>query len=452
MPTQSPNKENIANALRHSFGKGRVLVLGDIMLDRYLWGTVDRVSPEAPAPILRERRQSTRAGGAGNVALNLAGLGLQVSIAGFVGNDENRYRLLEIFERRDIDTSAVVMLTDRPTTTKTRVIAGHQHVLRLDAEELSEIRSDDREALSKAVMGALETDAIIMSDYAKGAVSSSLCQQVIEAARQSSTPVLVTPKGADFSKYASARVLTSNLSELSRASGISVADADDLVEAARTFVDTLGLQFLVLTRGADGMTLVAHDQTLRSPARAREVFDVSGAGDTVIAVITAAMIGGLDYVDMLHLGNLAAGVVVGRIGAVAIDQATLLRALHDEERASAEILQSVDDLLPLVELWRSGNQKIVYTQGLFNGVHADDVHFLHSAAREGDKLVVGVTSYDSANASGGRSRSIDDQLDRASVIASLTPVDAVVLCDAKRPTELIDILQPEVVVKGEEKL
>lgn len=194
MSAASPDIDRIAGALHGKFGRGQVLVVGDLMLDRYLWGTVERISPEAPTPVVRERRQSVRAGGAANVALNLAGLGLQVSVAGFAGNDESRNRLFEILARNDVDTSAVITLANHKTTTKTRVIAGHQHALRLDEEDLSGVTDRDREALSDAVLAALGVQAIILSDYGNDAVSTNLCQRVIEAARQSSTPVFVKPK------------------------------------------------------------------------------------------------------------------------------------------------------------------------------------------------------------------------------------------------------------------
>ena len=207
----SPNNENIANVLRNAFGRKQVLVVGDLMLDRYMWGTVERISPEAPVPVLSPGREATRVGGAGNVALNLAGFGLQVAVAGFTGEDENRDRLLEDFAEHGIDTSAVITLSDRPTITKTRVIAGHQHVLRVDVEDLSDIDSVGRKRLFQAVMAKLPVDAIILSDYAKGALSTDLCQRLIEAAKETATPVHVDPKGFDFSKYAGASVWTPNL-------------------------------------------------------------------------------------------------------------------------------------------------------------------------------------------------------------------------------------------------
>ena len=444
----SPNNENIANALRNGFGRKRVLVVGDLMLDRYMWGMVERISPEAPVPVLSPGREATRAGGAGNVALNLAGLGLEVAVAGFAGEDENRDRLLEILAGHDIDTTAVVTLSDRPTVTKTRVIAGHQHVLRIDSEDLSDIDSGDRDRLFKAVTGKLGVDAIILSDYAKGVLTTRLCQRLIEVAKESSIPVLADPKGFDFSKYAGASVLTPNLLELSRAGSVPADQTDDLVQAARAYVDTLGLQFLVLTRGPDGMTLVAKDQTVHSPAKAREVFDVSGAGDTVIASVAAAMLGDLDYVEMLHMANLAAGFVVGRVGTVAIDQTSLMRALHAEEQAPSESVYGLDELLLLADDWRHRDQRIVFTNGCFDIVHAGHVSYLHKAAREGDKLIVGINTDKSVRVLKGDARPINGQDDRACVVAALAAVDAVVLFDEETPLELIKALQPDVLVKG----
>jgi D-beta-D-heptose 7-phosphate kinase/D-beta-D-heptose 1-phosphate adenosyltransferase len=444
----SPNNENIANALRDGFGHKRVLVVGDLMLDQYIWGSVERISPEAPVPILNPGRKATRAGGAGNVALNLAGLGLDVIVAGYSGDDEHGEQLLQLLQEGGADTSAMTMLSDRPTITKTRVLAGHQHVLRVDTEDLSDIDATDRDRLFKAIIAKLPVDAIILSDYAKGALTLRLCQRLTEVARESGTPVLVDPKAADFSKYSGASVLTPNLNELARAAGSQAREIDYLIEAARTLVDQIGLQFLIVTRGADGMTLVDKDRTIHSPAKAREVFDVSGAGDTVIASIAAAMLGKLDYTDMLHMANMAAGFVVGRVGTVAIGKNSLMRALHAEEQALSESVYRLDELLLLVEDWRNREQSIVFTNGCFDIVHAGHVTFLHKAAREGDKLIVGINTDASVRALKGDMRPINGEDDRACIIAALAAVDAVILFDEETPLELIKTLSPDVLVKG----
>ena len=448
MRPESPNNERIASALRDGFGGGHVLVIGDMMLDRYLWGSVERVSPEAPTPVLCERRQSERAGGAGNVALNLAGLGLQVSIAGIVGNDNAGDRLRALLNERGIDTSAVNSLPDRPTTTKTRVIAGHQHVLRLDDENLSPIESPMMETVLAAAMDRAPVDAVVLSDYSKGIVSHELCRRVVGSARASGIPLLVKPKGRDFSKYAGATGLSSNLAELALASGMPTTGADNLVAASRSVVEGLGLDYLVVTRGADGVTLVARNRICHSPARPREVFDVSGASDTVIASIAASVLGGLGETDMLHLVNVAAGFVVGRIGTVAVDQASLLHLLHHEEGSASEILYQIDDVVPLAESWRAGGHRIVFASGAFDGLRANDVRLLCDAASQGDKLIVGVIGDGTADGGVESSATMEDLLGRASVVALLKPVDTVVLCEARSRSELIQVLHPDVVIEG----
>lgn len=448
MQESPPNKEYVSRAIRNSFGNKRVLVVGDIMLDRYLWGSADRISPEAPTPVIRQRRESCRAGGAGNVALNLAGLGLDVAIAGFVGNDESHDRLQEIFRSRGIDMSAVVTLADRPTITKTRVIAGHQHVLRFDTEVLSDIDSRDCKFLSESVLESVDVDAIVLSDYAKGTLSASLCQRIMAAAGHKSIPVLVNPKGKDFAKYTGATVLTPNLSELSQAGGVAVGDIDGLVRVAKEFVTDLQLQFIVLTRGADGTTLVAKDEIVHAPAKAKEVFDASGVADTVIATVAATTLGRFDYADMLYLVNLAAGVVIGKVGTAVIDQSSLLRALQSEGRATCEIVRSAADLLPMVEAWRSRKQRIVYMQDRFDGVYANDVNRLQDAALEGDKLIVGIAADLLPESPTDSLR--NDQNDRAAVVAALAPVDAVILCNDDIPREVLRTLQPDILLRNKD--
>ena len=448
MDEPRPHNENIAGAVRKSFGHKRVLVVGDLMLDRYMGGKVERISPEAPVPILNPQTEEIRAGGAGNVALNLRGLGLEVAVAGYTGKDENRDRLLKVLAARGVDTSAVVTLADRPTVTKTRITAGHQHVLRVDSEDLKDIGANDRERLFQAVAAQLPVDAIILSDYAKGVLSRDLCQRLIAAARQTDTPVLVDPKGLDFSKYAGATAVTPNLLEISRAGAVEAGNEADLIRAASGFVDSLGLEFLILTRGPGGITLVSKDQTIHSPARAREVFDVSGAGDTVIASVAAGMLGDLDYTDMLHMANLAAGYVVGRAGTVAIEQAALMWTLRTEDHSAPTTVYALDELLLLVDYWRSQNRRIVFTNGCFDIIHAGHVALFHKAAREGDRLVVGINTDRSVRGLKGETRPLNGQDDRALVVSAMAAVDAAVLFDEPTPLELIKALRPDVIVKG----
>ncbi len=450
MATDSPNAARIAEVVRTEFSGKQILVVGDLMLDQYLWGDVSRISPEAPVPVLRHGREATRAGGAGNVALNLAGLGIDVAIAGFAGADDARQTLLDIFAEAGIDTTCVTTVSDRRTATKTRIIAGHQHVLRIDSEDLSEVEKKDAASLLRQIQQRIKSgvDGIIVSDYAKGSLSVDTCREIIAAASSKKIPVFVDPKGQDYTRYAGASVLTPNLAELELASGANTRDIDTLIGAGRDFVASLGLDYLVLTRGPDGMTLIGPEQTLHQGAVAREVFDVSGAGDTVIASLAAGHIAGLGPLDLLQLANVAAGIVVAKVGTVAVEQAAVLQALHAKSHTLMDTVYALDELKSLVDEWRSRGERIVFTNGCFDIVHAGHVTYLHKAAAEGDRLIVAINTDRSARALKGDSRPVTGQNDRACVVAALAAVDAVVFFDESTPLNVINELRPDVLAKG----
>ena len=327
MAPEPADSAKIAIAVRSAFGGKRVLVIGDLMLDQYIWGEISRISPEAPVPVLRHGRDARRAGGAGNVALNIAGLGFDVTICGYVGADKVGDQLIDLLQQESVDTAGLVTVEDRPTITKTRIIAGHQHFLRMDAEDLGPMSEGSIASLLKAVEDetAKGVDGIIFSDYAKGVLRGNVCQTIIGLARKQKTPVFVDPKGADFARYKGANVITPNLAELVLATGIAAQDIDDLIEAGREVVRNVGLDYMVLTRGADGATIIAPDNTIHSVALAREVFDVSGAGDTFISAVAAGHLAGLAWNEMLYFANIAAGIVVSKVGTVAIDKASVLQ-------------------------------------------------------------------------------------------------------------------------------
>ena len=450
MGAESPDIARVAEVVRSGFGGKRLLVIGDLMLDRYLWGDVSRISPEAPVPVLRYDREATRAGGAGNVALNIAGLGLNVAVAGFTGADASRDELVEILAAADIDVTGIVSLNDRPTITKTRIITGHQHVLRVDAEELDPIGSAHMARLLANGKTLLtdKIDGIVLSDYAKGALNIDVCQAIIDAARDQGIPVFVDPKGSDYSRYRNATALTPNLAELQLATGIGGRDVDALIEAGRKLVGELGIEYLVLTRGADGMTLITQDATEHCAAVAREVFDVTGAGDTVIATLAAAHIAGLAWREMLHVANLAAGIVVGKVGTVAIDQSSLLQSIHETSHGLMDSVYTLEELGGLVQEWRSRGEKIVFTNGCFDILHAGHVTYLQKAAQEGQRLIVALNTDRSVRELKGSSRPVTAEGDRACVIAALAAVDAVVFFDESTPLNVIEALRPDVLVKG----
>jgi len=450
MGTEMPDNGRIAEALRTAFGRKRLLVIGDLILDRYLWGDVRRISPEAPVPVLHYRREAERAGGAGNVALNIAGLGLEVAIAGFAGADEARDQLVGILTQADVDAAGIVTLADRPTITKTRIITGHQHVLRVDAEELGPINRAHFDELLECSRQLLSgnVDGVVLSDYAKGVLNEEVCQTVIGLAREKGIPVFVDPKGTDYDRYANATVLTPNLAELQLATGVDSRDTDALVEAGRKMVVELGIEYVVLTRGADGMTLISPDATEHGSAVAREVFDVTGAGDTVIATLAAAQTAGLGWKDMLHVANLAAGIVVGKVGTAAIDQTSLLQSIHATSHGLMDSVYPLEELCGLVQEWRDRGEQIVFTNGCFDILHAGHVSYLQKAAQEGNRLIVAINTDRSVRELKGDSRPVTSQDDRACVIAALAPVDAVVFFDETTPLKVIETLRPDVLVKG----
>ena len=312
----------------------RVLVIGDIMLDRYYFAEVNRISPEGPVPVARVRETKNTLGGAANVAHNLARLGCQVSIAGVSGDDENRQILDRKFNALGIGHAGLLKIP-RPTTTKVRVIGGHQQMLRLDFEESGKIARSVENRLLAYLMRQLEgkVDAVILSDYAKGVCSPALCRNVIQACRQRRVPLVVDPKGAQWQKYKGAFLVTPNVKELGEASRVKVRNDDKLIVAVGAKIrQRFGFESLMVTRSEQGLTLMGADEPVHIPTYAREVFDVSGAGDTVAAVMGAALAAGLKAATAAHLANLAAGVVVGKLGTYAISAAELNEALAEVER------------------------------------------------------------------------------------------------------------------------
>jgi len=440
----------VVEALRGGLARRRVLVVGDVMLDRYLWGRVSRISPEAPVPVLHLERETDAAGGAANVARNLAGLGLQVALAGVTGDDAGRTQLLARLAADGIDTAALLPAADRGTVTKTRVIGDHQQMLRIDQERALPLTAADRERLLACVLPRMSgQDALVLSDYAKGVLGAEVCATLIGAARGAGVPVVVDPKGKDFSKYAGATLMTPNRAELALATGTDPQDHDALLEAGARLRRDLGLELLALTLSEQGMVLLDQDGRHDIPAVAREVFDVSGAGDTVIATIAAGLAAGLGHLDTAHLANLAAGVVVGRVGTSAITRTDLLAAIGNEQALEQGAkVQSLQGLLEQVRLWRAKGERVVFTNGCFDLLHVGHVTYLERARRYGHRLVVGLNTDASVRGLKGPDRPLIREDDRARVLAALASVDAVVLFDEATPLRLIEALRPDVLAKG----
>jgi D-beta-D-heptose 7-phosphate kinase/D-beta-D-heptose 1-phosphate adenosyltransferase len=448
---------SVLNLLESGFGQLRILVVGDLMLDRYLVGEVERISPEAPVPVLRHAQRYERPGGAANVAMNLAGLGCQAFLCGFWAADNEQVELAALLEAARIDTTGVVSGT-LPTISKTRIVARTQQLLRLDIESREPVPAVELERLeARAVALVAKVHAVILSDYAKGTLTTDLCQSIIRTARRLAVPVLADPKTRDLSKYSGATTICPNLNELSLATGVPAKDTEALVAAGHAQMAEHDFEFLTVTMSEKGIRVLQRNGSGKlgpggdfySPARAREVFDVSGAGDTVIATLAACLAGGLHVHTAVELANLAAGIVVGKIGTVPISQHELVALLTPStDAASAEKILDLERLKVRIAEWRTAGHTVVFTNGCFDLLHVGHITLLEDCRRFGSKLVLGLNSDASVQRLKGPTRPIVAERDRARVMAALAAIDAVVLFDEDTPLDLIRALKPDVLVKG----
>ncbi len=445
-----PELHSILNLLEGGFGQLRVLVVGDIMLDRYILGDVERISPEAPVPVLRHVQRYERPGGAANVAMNLAGLGCKAYLAGFWGSDGEQAELAKLVEAAGVDTLGVVT-GSQPTISKTRIVGRNQQLLRLDIESRDAIPAiEEQRLLDRAAELTAKVHAVVLSDYAKGALTPKLCEAVIRAARDAGVPVLADPKTPDFSKYSGATTVCPNLGELAAATGVAAHRTEELLAAARTQLAEHDFKFLAVTMSEKGIALLRRDgPVFHSPARAREVFDVSGAGDTVIATLAASLAGGLQMETAVELANVAAGIVVGKVGTVPIARHDLIAALTPSSSLNAgEKMLDIERTRLRVAEWRASGETIVFTNGCFDLLHVGHIALLEDCRRFGSKLVLGLNSDASICRLKGPSRPIVGERERARVMAALAAVDVVVLFEEDTPLELIRAIRPDILVKG----
>ncbi len=446
-----PEIHRVLELLEGGFSRLTVLVVGDVMIDRYIVGDVERISPEAPVPVLRQAREYSRPGGAANVAMNLAGLGLKTTLAGFVGNDAYAAELRALMQGAGVDASALVQ-GSQPTIAKTRVVSRTQQLMRIDVESREQPSAEDAAALqTRAVAAVAGADAVILSDYAKGALSNALCRAVIDAARAKGIPVLADPKTRDLSKYAGATTVCPNLQELSAATGVDVHATDALLDAGRELLATLDIDFLTVTMSEKGIRVLRRSgpDEYHSPARAREVFDVSGAGDTVIATLAASLAGGLGTESAVELANVAAGIVVAKLGTVPVAAHEIVGALTVSSGvAFTDKVLDRGRAIARVAEWRASGEKIVFTNGCFDLIHIGHITLLEDCRRFGSKLVVGMNTDASVSRLKGPTRPIVSENERTKVMAALGSVDLVTLFDEPTPMELIVAMKPDVLVKG----
>ena len=444
-----PELHAVLGLLAGGFSRLHVLVVGDLMLDRYIVGEVDRISPEAPVPVLRHAHRFERPGGAANVAMNLAGLGCQTVLAGLWGDDTERREIEALLNAAGVDSVGAVT-TPLPTISKTRIIGRTQQLLRLDIESAEQPSAEDLGRLSERAEALVDkVHAVVLSDYAKGALPTALCERVIRRARRRGVPVLADPKTPDLSKYSGATAVCPNLQELARATGVPVSDTAALLAAGEAQRREHDLQFLVVTMSEKGIHLLAEGQSFHSPARAREVFDVSGAGDTVIATMAAGLAAGLGVQTAVELANVAASVVVGKLGTAPIAHHELTALLTpSKQMGDAEKIVDREQLLARVADWRAAGETIVFTNGCFDLLHVGHVTLMEDCRRFGSKVVLGLNTDSSVRRLKGPSRPVVGERDRARVMAALGAVDAVTFFDEDTPLELIRALAPDVLVKG----
>jgi D-beta-D-heptose 7-phosphate kinase/D-beta-D-heptose 1-phosphate adenosyltransferase len=424
------------------------------MLDRYLWGEVKRISPEAPVPVFHTRKTSEVPGGAGNVARNLSALGCSVTVIGACGDDEPGRRLIDLVDSSRIK-SQMIRDSERPTVTKTRIISGGQQLLRLDEENGVSLSFSVKKDLLKLVDGSLaECDAVILSDYGKGVLQTrGVSQYIIKLARDHAVPVLVDPKGKDWNRYEGATCVTPNAKELELVAGEKTDNEKRVVDVMRAIKAKFSVPWLLVTRGSLGMCLMDTDgEPLFIPALARQIYDVSGAGDTVIATLCLGVASGLTFPEAARLANTAAGIVVGKVGTQPITLFELKASLETNGgRSIGNYMNRVASLSAAkfqVQAWQGTGEKVVFTNGCFDLLHPGHIYCLNQAKDLGDRLIVALNSDTSVKRLKGPGRPILNAYDRASLIGSLDCVDLVVVFDEDTPKDLLEALRPDLLVKG----
>ncbi len=427
----------------------RILVIGDLMIDHYLWGGCERISPEAPVQVVDIARETTVLGGAGNVINNLVSLGAQVRVAGVIGDDENGAELCSMLRAIGVEDRGLILQSGRKTSKKSRIIASNQQILRYDRESKEAISLQSEEALLEHVKGTLgECDVVVLSDYGKGVITDAAAQGMIAAARAAGKKVLVDPKGRDYSKYRGAYLLTPNRKEASEATGISIRDDDSLHRALLALKETCDLECSMITLSEDGIAI--YDENMRRyPTVAKEVYDVTGAGDTVIASLSYALAAGLSIDEAAPFANHAAAVVVGKIGSatVTLDEIDAYESSLRQSTSDAHI-KSHEEIFAIAQRLKHEGKKVVFTNGCFDILHVGHVKYLQEAKSYGDVLIVGLNSDSSVRTLKGPTRPVNPEADRAYILAALESVDYVVLFSDETPYELIKSIGPDILVKG----
>jgi D-beta-D-heptose 7-phosphate kinase / D-beta-D-heptose 1-phosphate adenosyltransferase len=444
------DKKVVHESIQSQFPQIKIMVIGDLMLDRYFWGDVSRISPEAPVPIVNIHKKTSSLGGAGNVALNLIALGCSVELIGVVGDDTDADELRQKVADLGIDCRGLLSDPSRPTTVKTRIISDSQQMMRLDSEVSRFISEEIEQDLLKISCEKLDTiDIAILSDYAKGVLTDRFLSSFLDFANQKKIRVLVDPKRKDFRSYTNACAVTPNRAESQIALGHSLVTDLDFELAAKEFQDKYNFESVLLTRSEQGMTLLSDGIIRHFPTQAKQVFDISGAGDSVISILAAGLAAGLTWPEATELANLGAGIAVQKVGTSPVTADELIQVLEQEGVSSlnSKIL-GLDDLLRKIAAWRSEGKKIAFTNGCFDILHVGHVVYLDKTRGLADILIVGLNSDASVRRLKGSQRPLNVETDRSRVLAALEPVDAVILFEGDTPIDLIMAIKPDLLAKG----
>jgi D-beta-D-heptose 7-phosphate kinase / D-beta-D-heptose 1-phosphate adenosyltransferase len=427
----------------------KILVIGDLIVDKYLWGSCDRISPEAPVQIINIDRENTFLGGAGNVVNNLIKLGASADILSVVGNCEISNELIGLLSEIKVNTKHIIKQSNRISSKKTRIMASKQQVVRYDRESKNDINLESQNILIKAFKNIVgEYDLILLSDYGKGVLTYDLTQSIIKIANDLNKKILIDPKGLDYKKYKNAYLLTPNIKEASEATKINIIDDSTLEDAIVQLKSSCNLNISLITLSENGVAI--YDDSIRiHPTTAKEVFDVTGAGDTILASLGFTIACGFNIDDAIKFSNLAAGVVVGKTGSAT---ATINEIIEYEssikKSTSDKHIKSLTEIVQLTKELKSRDKKIVFTNGCFDILHSGHINYLEEAKSYGDVLILGLNSDRSVKALKGSKRPINNQQDRAYIVAALEAVDFVVIFDEDTPYKLIKLIKPHILVKG----
>lgn len=430
------------------FDQCHLLVVGDLMLDEYLWGDVDRISPEAPVQVVSVQKEDYAMGGAGNVVNNVVALGGKVSAAGVIGTGRNGQFLLDMFNELGVDTEGIIKEPGRATTQKTRIIAANQHVLRIDRETKKDISTSTLDNLAQFIEKKIpDVDLVLISDYGKGLITKNLLSRVILSAKKHNKLTVVDPKGLDFSKYSGVSLLTPNKKEAALASGVEIHDQPSLERAAGKIFENVSLGKLLITCGKDGMVLFEPDKApFHVRAEARQVFDVSGAGDTVLAVLGLAIASGASVQDSITIANTAAGIVVGKVGTATVSKQELLLSMRTDGLPAK--YKDLSELPALIKDLKKKGKRLVLTNGCFDLLHAGHIMLFSASKQKGDILIVAIDDDESVKALKGPGRPVINAKERVRIISALDAVDYVVVFSSRELIRLIEIIQPDILTKG----